>query len=106
MVYRSLESYPYGQGTRDVYLLHFSKSIGHAQHYIGQTDRSIEVRLEEHRSGRGARLTQLAVAAGLDIILARTWVGAPRCFEQKLKNRGGARRFCPVCRGDGSAGGS
>lgn len=97
MVYRSMKNYPVGQGTRHVYLLCFSRPLGHARHYIGQTDRTVAERVAEHRSGRGARLTRMAVQAGIELRLARTWNDAPRCFEQRLKNRGGASRVCPLC---------
>ncbi|MBZ0268049.1 hypothetical protein K8I85_07830 [bacterium] len=81
------------------YLLHFAEPVGHAQHYVGQTARAdVMIRVGEHRAGRGARLTRVAASRGIEIMLARVWENAPRCFEQKLKNRGGLRRLCPVCR--------
>ena len=98
MIYRPMATYPYGQGKRHVYLLHFSRPFGHAQHYLGQTDREVAVRVDEHRRGAGAKLTRLAVEAGIELILARVWLDAPRCEEQRIKNRGGLRRACPVCK--------
>jgi hypothetical protein len=54
------------------------------------------VRLAAQRQGRGARLVQVVLAAGLDIRLVRTWPG-PRALERQLKNRHEAPRLCPVC---------
>lgn len=101
MPYRNMRGYPYGKGTCHVYLLHFSEPLGHAQHYLGQTTRSVEERVAEHRAGgrAAARICRQAVRAGITLLLARVWVDAPRCEEQRLKNRGGFRRLCPVCRG-------
>ena len=98
MPWRDMRHYPYGSGTCHVYLLHFSRPVGHAQHYIGQTDRDVEERVAEHRAGRGSRLCAAAVAAGAELVLARVWRDAPRCFEQKVKNWGSAKRHCPVCK--------
>jgi predicted GIY-YIG superfamily endonuclease len=97
MPYRPMKHYPYGQGTRHLYLLHFSRPLAHARHYLGQTDRTVDERVAEHRAGRGANLTRWAVASGIELVLARVWVDAPRCEEQRLKNRGRLRRLCPVC---------
>src|SRR6476661_2336108 len=50
-------------GAEMVYLLHFSKPYKHARHYLGSAD-DVSARLELHRKGQGARLTQVAVDAG------------------------------------------
>ena len=47
-----------------IYLLHFSAPVRGASHYIGRTGQ-LEIRLAQHRKGQGARLTRLAVRAGL-----------------------------------------
>lgn len=82
-----------------VYLLHFSRPFKHARHYLGWAD-DIERRVAEHRSGNGraGRLCQVVVAEGIELALARTWEGAGRNEERRLKNRGGASRLCPICR--------
>lgn len=99
MPFRSLAKYPRSKATCTVYLLHFSKPLGHAQHYIGVTALAdVEQRLELHRQGRGARICAKAVEAGAELLLARVWEGVPRYTELKLKNRGGARRLCPLCK--------
>jgi predicted GIY-YIG superfamily endonuclease len=103
MPWRDMRHYPYGRGRVTVYLLHFSRPLGHARHYLGQTERDVEERVREHRAGRGARLCRRAVEAGIELVLARVWEDAPRCYEQKLKNRGGFKRLCPICRAEALA---
>ena len=101
MAWRDMTNYPYGKGTVDLYLLHFSQPLRHARHYLGQTSRGVETRVVEHRSGaHGARLCRQAVVAGIELRLVRVWKGTPRCEEQRLKNRGGFKTLCPVCRGE------
>jgi predicted GIY-YIG superfamily endonuclease len=79
-----------------VYLLHFETRYKHAGHYTGIA-RDLDKRLEEHRSGQGARLTQVVRQAGIDFVVARTWKG-DRKKERSLKNQGGASRHCPLCK--------
>ena len=79
-----------------IYLLHIEPPYKHARHYLGFTENGVEVRLAEHRAGRGARLTQVAVDAGCQLMLVRTWEG-DRTQERKFKNQNHAPRFCPVC---------
>ena len=81
-----------------VYLLHFSRPFGHAQHYIGFS-REVDGRLEEQLRGNGAQLVRRVIEAGIEITLAKEWEGVPLTFEYQLKNRGGARKYCPVCLG-------
>lgn len=85
-----------------VYLLHFSKPLaGRFQHYLGKTSRAdVMVRVNEHRSGRGARICRKAAEAGIELVLARVWKDAPWDEEARLKSRGGFKRLCPVCRGE------
>ncbi len=86
-----------------VYLLHFHAQIAPGrhtcQHYIGFAKiKDFAERIEEHRSGRGARLTQVAHERGIGFTLAHVWYGDRR-FERRLKNRKMAPRMCPICRG-------
>ena len=94
-----------------VYLLHFEPRYKHAGHYLGYAD-DIGRRVYEHEiSGSGSRLVDAARAAGVNIHLARTWPGADRNFERKLKGRklqpdgphsahtGSLKRHCPICKG-------
>ena len=78
-----------------VYLLHFDRPYQHARHYIGWA-RDVEARLAAHAAGRGARLLEVAAAAGISWTLARTWQGT-RTRERQIKNCGGASRCCPLC---------
>jgi predicted GIY-YIG superfamily endonuclease len=81
-----------------VYLLHFDQKFKHAQHYIGYTSGPVKKRIEEHRSGNGARLIQVITQQGIGFSVAKTWHGKSRRFERQLKNRHGANKFCPICR--------
>lgn len=81
-----------------VYLLHFSEPISPShtcQHYIGSTD-NLEQRLEKHRKGQGARLTQVANERNIDFVLAWVWEG-DKTEERKLKNRKNSPKLCPFC---------
>lgn len=82
---------------RYVYLLHFSGKVAHAQHYLGSAD-YVAIRVEEHRSGRGARLTQGAIGRGLSLLLARVWKG-DRTREREIKEayNHSFRALCPIC---------
>jgi len=82
-----------------VYLLHFSKPLAHARHYLGFADtvESIPKRIERHQRGDGAKLTKAASQAGIELQLARTWPEGNRDFERKLKNGKRGPRLCPIC---------
>lgn len=82
----------------NVYLIHFDKPFGHAQHYAGYSKDDVLRRFEEHRTGRGARLCAKAVQAGIQLQLARVWANVERKFELKIKGRG-LRSICPLCVG-------
>lgn len=85
-----------------VYLLHFKTKYGHAGHYTGY-GKSVSARIQEHREGKGARLTQVIIEAGIEFIVSRVWYGKGRKFERKLKNLHGANRYCPACIGASKA---
>lgn len=85
--------------SRTVYLLHFDPPYRHARHYLGSTILTVDERLTQHLKGIGARLTQVAVENGVVLIVARIWKRRTRVFERQLKNRGGAARICPICKG-------
>ncbi len=84
------------QGT--LYLLHFSEPYKHARHYSGLAS-DLDARLAEHQAGRGARLLQVAKAAGITWTLARTWPD-DRTRERQLKNQGGASAAAPSAASD------
>jgi predicted GIY-YIG superfamily endonuclease len=68
-----------------------------AKHYTGWAA-DLEARLNEHAAGRGARLTQVQLAAGGTWRLASAEPGT-RDRETQLKYRGASRR-CPICRNE------
>lgn len=81
-----------------VYLIHFDTPYRHARHYMGFTNEAgLDKRLEAHASGRGARLMEVIVGAGITWRLARTWENATRGDERRMKGRGLKLR-CPICR--------
>ncbi|MDE3097581.1 MAG: hypothetical protein KGK07_16465 [Chloroflexota bacterium] len=82
-----------------VYLLHFDRAYKHARHYLGWTT-DLEARLRRHRGegekdGRGSRLVEIVMAAGIDFEVARLWRG-DRHLERRIKGRGLAA-YCPIC---------
>jgi anti-sigma regulatory factor (Ser/Thr protein kinase)/predicted GIY-YIG superfamily endonuclease len=79
-----------------IYLLHFDRPYKHAKHYLGWA-RDLNARLSEHEHGTGARLLQVAKAAGIGWTVARTWDG-DRYRERQLKKQGGRSRMCPACK--------
>lgn len=82
-----------------IYLLHFDRALrGGARHYVGMTERAVEVRLAEHRAGRGGRLTKRAAREGVGMVVARTWPG-PKALERRLSRAGRLRAVCPICAG-------
>ena len=77
------------------YLLQFARPYKHARHYLGFAE-DLERRLAQHRAGRGARLVQVVLGAGIGFEVARTWDGDRR-FERQLKNqRNAPTRLCPT----------
>lgn len=80
-----------------VYLLHFEQRLYHAGHYIGSA-RDLERRLQQHRSGQGARLMQVLQEEGIPWHVARTWEGG-YSLEKYLKRQKNGPRFCPICQG-------
>lgn len=82
-----------------VYILHFSDAVsGRARHYVGFAN-NVNGRLWHHQNGSGARLTQVAAERGIEMSLARTFDGADRSFERRLKNTKNTARYCPMCYG-------
>jgi predicted GIY-YIG superfamily endonuclease len=82
-----------------VYILHFSSKIGHARHYVGWAN-DVAGRIKHHKSGSGARLTQVAVERGVQMVLARTFDGADKSFERRLKRTNNTAKYCPICAGE------
>ncbi len=82
-----------------VYLIHFSRPLSHARHYIGFAETDVEARLERHLAGRGAKLTRAAVDAGIELKIAVVWPHGDRSFERSLKNQKNTPKLCPFCNG-------
>lgn len=79
-----------------VYLLHFADPLGHAQHYLGWALDHLD-RVNAHLAGKGAALVRAAVRRGIHVELVRTWEGADRTFERRIKRRGTLKQVCPIC---------
>lgn len=89
-----------------VYLLHYKDALPRgvsatgtvleARHYLGFTNDLVE-RVIQHAEGHGARFTQVCHERGIDFALARTWDGAGRYVERRLKKYKKARKLCPIC---------
>jgi len=79
-----------------VYLLHFQRPHRHARHYLGWS-RDLDARIAAHRKGQGARLVEVIIEAGNDFTVARTWPGADRSKERRLKRQHNGPRHCPIC---------
>ncbi|MBI5951871.1 MAG: GIY-YIG nuclease family protein [Chloroflexi bacterium] len=82
-----------------VYILHLDSPLKHARHYVGFASK-VNRRLEHHRSGSGARFTQVCNENGITYQLARVFEQADRAFERKLKNCKHTARYCPICAGE------
>lgn len=80
------------------YLLHFSTPYKHAAHYLGWAQ-DIPDRVNQHRNGSGARLPQVVVESGRELIVSRIWLGANKTTERRLKNQKNAPLLCPICSG-------
>ncbi len=82
----------------DLYLLHFHQRLGtgkHSiQHYLGFTP-DLDARLDKHRRGQGARITQVLKERGIGWDVVAVWPGN-RQVENSLKLHS-ATRICPVC---------
>ena len=79
-----------------VYLIHFSRPYKHSRHYCGWA-KDPDKRFEEHKSGTGARLTQVVVEAGIELTMV--WkIEGTRTDERRIKNRKDAPKMCPICR--------
>ena len=78
------------------YLIHFSKRLHHAGHYIGFTT-NFQQRMQAHRNNIGAKLLRALNLIGISWKVVRVWPGASNEFEFDLKALKKAPRLCPVC---------
>jgi len=79
-------------------LIHFNRAYKHARHYLGYSE-DLDKRITDHLCGQGARLMEVVTLAGIEWKVARTWPGADRGFERRLKNGKNAPQLCPICSG-------
>ena len=84
-----------------IYLLHWDGRLGsgaprnQAWHYTGWY-RS-ESRIGHHRNGTSdVAIVNAFLKAGFGFVIARTREGTKE-DERRIKNAGGARRYCPIC---------
>ncbi len=80
-----------------IYILHCSSPLcpsSTAAFYIGYArDRAqVDVRIDQHRRGEGARFTQVAVERGLSLSLV-CLIDGDRGKERQLKRRKNARKI-------------
>lgn len=80
-----------------VYLIHFSKKLAHAQHYIGFAENDLEQRIEKHKAGTGAKILKACNEAGIEWDVAEVWPEGDRTFERSLKNKKKSSCLCPIC---------
>jgi len=81
-----------------IYLLHFSRPLGHARHYLGWAS-NLKRRLWVQRRGgpHAAKILQATHAAGIRLTLVATWTGT-RDDERRMKRNNDRARACPKCR--------
>lgn len=77
-----------------IYLLKFEQPISDdstAQTYTGWAS-DLAARIQQHKHGNGARLTQVAHERGIGFRVARVWVG-DRSTERRIKNLKNGRKL-------------
>jgi len=86
-----------------VYLLHYERSLGKAQHYLGAS-RDVFERIHHHETGNGARMPAAFKRAGIRFKIARMWIAMPGenpfHLERFIKRRHNSRQWCPDCKED------
>ena len=87
------------EGIGIVYIIHFSRKLAHAGHYVGWVKNNLETRLEKHRKGTGARLLQVLKEKGISWEVALVLNGN-RKLERAIKKRhyGRIAKICPICK--------
>lgn len=80
-----------------IYLVHFDRPLGHAQHYLGWA-LDVAAREHLHRIGKGSAILRAANVAGITWRVVRMWEGVDRHFERRLKKRKRAPALCPECK--------
>lgn len=85
-----------------VYVIHFERPLHHARHYVGlvASRERLGCRLQEHRSGRGAKILDACNRARIPYRVVRTLNGG-RLRERKVKNCKNTPKYCPACNPQG-----
>lgn len=79
-----------------VYLVHLSRALHGARHYLGFST-NVQQRMKAHKAGRGAPLLGAAARRGISMRVVRQWRRRDGYFEQDLKRRYELADLCPVC---------
>ena len=97
-----MPSYTYLLHAERAYVAQTGKCQKKARHYIGATT-DLDTRLDDHRNGKGARLTAVWKEAGISFRVVYVWEFPDEKggfdFERRLKRRKRAAAFCPCCGG-------
>lgn len=80
-----------------VYLIHFSRPLFHAKHYVGFAEKSLDDRISKHLQNQGSKLLKAANKAEIDWEVVWVWNNGNRGFERWLKNKKNSCKFCPIC---------
>lgn len=83
--------------TGQLYLLHLDTPLKHAQHYLGWSSDAV-ARIDEHRKGTGCNFIRVVGEAGITFTVAWIKDGKTRLDERRMKNRGGLKKYCPICK--------
>jgi predicted GIY-YIG superfamily endonuclease len=81
-----------------VYILHFSKNLAHAKHYIGFTT-DLNQRIKDHHAGNSnsAKIMQAVKQNSITFIIGNIFKNKTRSFERNLKNQKHSNRYCAIC---------
>lgn len=82
-----------------IYILEFSRPFHHARYYVGfcTDSRDYTKRIQEHRSGQGAKIVRAALAAGIDFSVVGLLQG-DRSRERSLKRMKNTPRLVRLMR--------
>lgn len=88
--------------TWKVYVLHFDEPYKHAKHYTGIA-KNVEKRVQHHRNGTGARLTQVLkendIGFRYNVIAEFLTYSEAKTEEKRLKTKvKKPQRYCPICK--------
>lgn len=94
-----------------VYLLHFDRPLDEKfpygrnvkcyqpnGHYVGYA-KDANVRFEQHLCGGGAKVTRMAMLAGIGISMVRVWPDGTTRLESELHAKEDFSWLCPRCNG-------